>query len=435
MHNLALELHQQGHIVEGSDDEIYEPSRSRLANKGLLPESQGWDPERLNRRIDAVILGKHARSDNPELLRALELNLPVFSFPEFVSRHCQASKRIVVAGSHGKTTTTSMIMHVLSKLGFKFDYLVGTIVDGFDRMVRLEGHEIMVVEGDEYPSSAIDDRAKMLHYNPTHLVLTGLAWDHINIYPTVESYRRPFIKLLNEMEADEICYFDQSDPDLIDFILSTPADVKREGYLPFETNRYGELRSGQQNYKLHIFGMHNMKNLGAAFRICSDLGIEPGGFLQAMSTYRGSARRLEQLYEDERRVVIRDFAHAPSKVKASVLAVRDRFPNDFLFCVLELHTFSSLDPTYIPLYDGTLDGADKALVYFDNEAIQIKKMKALDPDFVHKQFQHHNLQVINNRDALKKNLMTLPSKKRNIFLVMSSGHLGGFDLMQLKSAE
>ncbi|MBT8189162.1 MAG: peptidoglycan synthetase [Bacteroidia bacterium] len=430
MHNFAIDLKDMGHEITGSDDEIYEPSRSRLKSNGLLPEHIGWDADRIHENIDAVILGKHAREDNPELIKALSLELPIFSFPEFFSRHTSATRRVCIAGSHGKTTTTSMIMHVLQKEGFDFDYLVGANLDGFEKMVKISNADIMVVEGDEYPSSCLDDRAKMLHYNPDVAVITGVAWDHINIYKTYDSYIKVFSDFLNLMPEDSICYFDQNDDELLKMMVDGAHDCQKHAYLHFESDREGNIIFRSHKYPVQVFGKHNMSNLKAAYHVCSSLGIDDHKFFSAIKSFKGAAKRLEKLYEKDGVIVYRDFAHAPSKCKASCEAIRSKYSKSRIFGILELHTFSSLDQSFIDQYRNTMNSLDSGLVYFDPHALEMKKMPSLDIRTVHQSFNHPNLQIINSAEILKPRLLNT-IEAYDVILIMSSGNLGGLDLDEI----
>jgi len=429
MHNLALDLHHLGHIVTGSDDEIYEPSRSRLAQKALLPDKFGWDPNRITTDIDAIILGKHARIDNPELLRAQELDLEIYSFPEFMAKHSLAKTTVCIAGSHGKTSTTAMIMHVLKQEGIDFDYLVGAQLEGFDKMVRMSGAPILVTEGDEYPSSALDNRAKMIHYKADIAVITGLAWDHVNIYKTYESYKNAFREFLNSMSKNAVCYFDCSDADLNTLMINEGFPPERISYKAFAVNKKGSVEYQDELYQMKIFGRHNMLNLSAAYQVCQRLGIDKKVFFESMGSFKGAAKRLELISEDP--LVYRDFAHAPSKCMATVEAVKNRYPSKKLKAVLELHTFSSLDKSFLKQYAGAMDKADVAYVYFDKHALSMKKMPDLDPEDVYSAFSKEDLTVTTESKELEKIILNSKTDGTEVLLVMSSGVLGGLKLSEL----
>ena len=428
MHNVAIDLKDMGHYVSGSDDEIYEPSRSRLSNHGLLPATIGWNPDRIDESTDAIILGKHARSDNPELAKAKALGIPIYSFPEFVREATSASTRICVAGSHGKTSTTSMIMHALKFYDVEFDYLVGANIKGFDKMVKLSGSDILVVEADEYPSSCIDNRAKMLHYDPTISIITGIAWDHVNIYKTYDDYKDIFYEYVKNMNKDSVCYFDQSDEDLFDMMSKKVFDTKRHGYLPYPTDKKGRLVFNNELFSIQVFGRHNLLNLKAAQLVCSDLGIKERDFLTAMSNFSGAAKRLELILDTERVKIYKDFAHAPSKCKATVEAVRSKYPNSKIRAVMELHTFSSLTPEFITHYNGAMDGIDHAAVFYDPKAISMKQMKPLNKENVRQAFGTDGLIVLDSKEALTDFMESSSRDGDDVVLIMSSGNLAGFDL-------
>lgn len=430
MHNVAIDLKDLGHMVSGSDDEIYEPSRSRLNKYGLLPESSGWFPQNVDLSIDAIILGKHAKSDNPELAKAIELGIPIYSFPEFVKSTTRATIRVCVAGSHGKTSTTAMIMHALKAHDIDHDYLVGANLEGFDKMVRLSGSDILIIEADEYPSSSIDNRAKMLHYNPTMSIITGLAWDHVNIYKTYDDYKAVFRAFVKAMDSDAICFFDQTDAELFSMITKEVFDAKRHGYVPYMMDKKGQVILRDQRYPLQIFGRHNLLNLKAAQLVCEQLGIQEKAFLKAMYNFSGAAKRLELIHDSEKLKIYRDFAHAPSKCRATVDAVRKRYPNAKIRAIMELHTFSSLNPKFIEHYKGSMEGIDNAAVYYDNHALRMKNMDPLDPNFVYEAFGTEGLTVYNDGKSIRDFIEKTVDGGDDILLLMSSGNLGGFDINQ-----
>ena len=430
MHNVAIDLKELGHKVTGSDDEIYEPSRSRLASFGLLPEKMGWDTERITSDIDTIILGKHAKNDNPELLKALELNIEIVSFPEFIAQHSQASKRVCIAGSHGKTTTTSMIMHVLNYFGYAFDYLVGAKLEGFHKMVKISGADILVVEGDEYPSSCLDNRAKMLHYNPNIAVITGVAWDHVNIYKTYDDYLAIFSRFLSEMPSEGYCYFDQNDEDLLRLILDNRFECNLRSYLPFELNNEGAIVRKGDLHPVQIFGTHNMSNLKAAFYVCKELGISEAQFFEAIKTFKGAQKRLEYIGRFQECEIYRDFAHAPSKCAASSNAMREKYSEARIAGIMELHTFSSLDENFIQQYSGAMDALDSAYVFYDPHAAQMKGMPMIPEERISNAFNHPNLTVITEAAKLKEEILAT-LELSDVLIVMSSGNLGGLDLNNL----
>ncbi len=431
MHNLALALQKIGHFVTGSDDEIYNPAKDRLEKAGLLPEKFGWYPEKITPDLDLAILGMHARADNPELLRAQEMGIRVMSFPEFIYKQSQDKKRIVVAGSHGKTTTTSMIMHVLRNVGVDFDYLVGAQLEGFDTMVRLSDAPIMVIEGDEYLSSPIDRRPKFLHYRPHVTVITGVAWDHINVFPTYEEYCRQFELLTQNMEADGNLFYYGPDKDLTDIITRSKSPICALPYaaVPHKVIN-GEIivkTSETDHVKLKIFGDHNLANLAAAKLVCQTIGIRERAFWKAIQTFTGAAKRLQSLVSNDNFSAWLDFAHAPSKAKATVEAVRKLHPERRLIACLELHTFSSLNKEFLPLYKGSLDPADFAAVFYSPHTLEMKKMPPVAPAEIQAAFEKAGLQVFTERADLEAFIKGQDLENANL-LLMSSGNFGGMDI-------
>lgn len=420
MHNLAMELRALGHQVSGSDDEIYEPALGRLSSVGLLPEQMGWYASKINENIDLVILGMHAQLDNPELLRAQELGLRIESFPQYIAKHIATKKKIVVTGSHGKTTTTAMIMYALKELGVSFDYLVGGLIDGFDRMVRLsEDAEYAVVEGDEYLSSRVDSRPKMLHYHGDIVITTGVSWDHMNVFPTYDNYLTQFKNLYQSMQDNDVVIYDQRDDHLKQLIDEAP-NLQKYPYKPLVSSGSNVLYQ-EQEYKVSVFGAHNRANLHAAMIACTHIGVKPNEFLTAISHFSGVDKRLSLVSEDP--IIYRDFAHAPSKVEATVLAVRERFDQSDILSVLELHTYSSLNAEFIPQYIGTLDGADRAIVFYDPEVVVRKRLPPISTDFIADCFNHDNITVIDRLVDLESMLRSSKGKY-DVCLLMSSGNFG-----------
>lgn len=435
MHNLAIALQQQGYQITGSDDEIYEPSRTRLRQHGLLPEQDGWFPEKIHKELDAVILGMHARRDNPELARAQELGLPVYSYPEYIFQESQQKQRVVIAGSHGKTTITSMILHVLKHFNRNFDYLVGAQLTGFDTMVRLtEDAPLIVIEGDEYASSPIDPRPKFMHYQPHITLISGIAWDHVNIYPTYEEYVDQFELLAEATPKAGILIFDETD-DMLDVIgLKERADVHS---VPYEAHPH-RIQNGHtvlltktgQEVPVQVFGEHNMKNISGAMVVCDRLGITNEMFYEAIQSFTGADRRLEKIAENDGRVMYRDFAHAPSKVEATTRAVKEQYPDRKLLAAVELHTFSSLNKTFLGQYKNRLDAADVAAVYFNEHTLQQKRLEPISPIDVKAAFDRPDLQVFTDTKELEDFLLT-QRQAANVFLLMSSGTYGGLDIRKI----
>lgn len=432
MHQLAIALHRKGEKITGSDDELFEPSRTNLEAEGLLPPAEGWDPTRITSDLDAVILGMHARADNPELLKAQELKIPVYSFPEYIFRESREKKRVVVGGSHGKTTTTSMIMHVLQKAGKSFDYLVGARLNGFEQSVNITDAPVIVCEGDEYPASIVEKRPKFHFLFPHIAVLTGIAWDHINVFPTFDFYLEQFRIFIKKIESGGILIFNETDPVLKKLVEEEiRSDIRLVPYgVPPHRIEAGQtfLELAGKTTPLEVFGNHNLMNLNAAWLVVKELGLSEAEFLAAISDFTGAARRLEKIGQREGLVAYRDFAHAPSKVKATVAAVRNQYPERNIVAVLELHTYSSLNADFMHEYAGALDGADSAAVFYSAHALEIKKMPPLDPEVVNKGFQRAATEVITDPEILAKWIEN-QNFNNTVLLFMSSGNFGGFNIL------
>lgn len=434
MHNLALALHHKGIKVTGSDDEFFEPSKSRLAACGLLPDENGWHPERITEDLDAVILGMHAMNDNPELKKAREQGLKVYSFPEYLYEQTKDKKRIVVGGSHGKTTTTSMIMHVLKTLGMKFDYMVGAQIEGFDTMVGLtKDAPIAVFEGDEYLSSTLDMTSKFLRYKPDVAILTGIAWDHINVFPTWESYVGTFEKFASTIMPDGKFIYYEGDEELCKIAKSVRSDVKAIGYGGLEYKTEGDktiITYKGKEYTAGVFGKHNMQDMNAAMLACEQVGVEPEQFLEAIQSFCGAAKRLQTLKKGENSIAFLDFAHSPSKLKATTEAVRDRYKEKKLIACMELHTFSSLTKAFLPQYAHTMDAADEAFVYFNPEVIEHKRLEPIEAKDVAESFAHKNLRVFTKSSELVE-LIEQKSYDNAVLLIMTSGNFDGVNIKEL----
>lgn len=434
MHNLALALQQQGYTITGSDDEIYEPSRTRLQQHGLLPPETGWFPDKITAQLDAIIVGMHAHKDNPELVKALELGLPIYSYPEFMYQQSQQKQRVVIAGSHGKTTITAMILHVLKYHNRKFDYLVGEQIDGFETMAQLTSDApIIILEGDEYPSSPIDARPKFLHYQPHIALISGIAWDHVNIYPTWDEYVDAFELLAEAMPKAGILIFDESD-DMLDIIgQKERTDITKIPYLPHPATIVdGQtflLTKKGSKVPVQIFGQHNLKNIAGAMTLCDRIGITEEQFYEAIPTFKNVAMRLEKLTESNQRIIYRDFAHSPAKVEATTEAVKQQFPAKKLMAVFELHTFSSLSKSFLEQYKDTLDVADVGIVYVDKSASE-GNPDAVTATDVLVAFDKPGLHVINKPDDLQAFLLE-HRNTADVFLLMSSGDFGGLNLTAL----
>ncbi len=436
MHNLAIALHKMGLTVTGSDDEIFEPSKGRLAYYNLLPETQGWDASRITATLDAVILGMHAKADNPELLKAKELGLKIFSYPEYLYEQSKDKIRIVIGGSHGKTTITAMILHVFKQAGVDCDYMVGAQLEGFDVMVRLTKEaRFMVIEGDEYLTSPIDLRPKFHLYKPNIALLSGVAWDHINVFPTFENYIDQFVIFINQISSGGCLIYCNDDEILREICPGSGNGIRVIPYsLPSSEIRHGVtfVHAENHTYPLQVFGKHNLLNLNGARLICREVGISDLTFYEAMKSFKGASKRLELVAKNDQTAVYKDFAHAPSKVKATLLAVKEQFPERKVIACLELHTYSSLNKDFLGHYAGTLDPADEALVYFNPHALQIKRLPAITSEQICQGFANTGLEVYSSATELIERLMKEDSKNC-VFLLMSSGNYDGIDLKQLGS--
>ncbi|UBM58529.1 Mur ligase domain-containing protein [Marinilongibacter aquaticus] len=430
MHNLALALQQKGFTVSGSDDEIYDPALSRLKAAGILPDEMGWNPDRIHENLDAVILGMHARKDNPELLKAQTLGLKIYSFPEYVYVQSKNKQRIVIAGSHGKTTITSIILHVLKYFNRKFDYLVGAQIEGFDLMVKLsDDAPTIIIEGDEYLSSALDKRSKFLSYHPHIALMSGIAWDHFNVFPNFDDYVKSFELLAEDIPKAGAFIYDESDDILKMIGAKEHADVAK---LPYSAHPYtvknGQvfLETAQGEVPLKIFGEHNMKNLMGAKLVLDRLAITDEMFYEAIRSFGGAAKRLQTEGENEYCKIYRDFAHAPSKVGATTAATKELFPDRELVACYELHTFSSLNKEFLPHYAEKLAAADQAVVFFSPHTLEMKKMPPLSADEIKQAFQREDLEVFTKQEDLLAFLKAQNWYKQNL-LLMSSGTFDGLD--------
>lgn len=434
MHNLAIALKLKGHEVTGSDDEIFEPSKGRLKSHGILPDKMGWDAGRINPDIDAVILGMHARKGNPELEKAEDLNLKVYSFPEFLYEHAKGKQRIVIGGSHGKTTITAMLMHILMVEGMDFDYLVGAQLEGFDVMVRLsEQAPLMIFEGDEYLTSALDPRPKFHIYRPDIALISGIAWDHINVFPTFQNYLDQFRIFIEKIEDDGSLIYFKDDQELNNLVKQTKESV---ALIPYEVPAHrvhGDetiISFNHKDYPLKVFGDHNLANLQGAALVCQQLGITLERVLKAMQSFKGAAKRLEVVDSGESTTIYTDFAHAPSKLEATINAVKKQYPARRLVACIELHTFSSLSKAFLSHYRGTMDKADLPIVYFSPHALALKKLPPITLEDIQAAFNTDGLLVFNDPDALKAHLLDQDWHDSNL-LMMSSGNYDGIDLKGL----
>jgi UDP-N-acetylmuramate: L-alanyl-gamma-D-glutamyl-meso-diaminopimelate ligase len=437
MHQLAIALKRKGYVVTGSDDEIFEPAKGNLEKEGILPAAMGWFPEKIQSGLDAVILGMHAKADNPELQRAGELSLPIYSFPEYIYQESRDKTRVVVGGSHGKTTTTAMIMNVLKNAGRDFDYLVGARLEGFSQSVNITQAPVIVCEGDEYPASTLEKRPKFHFLFPHIAVLTGIAWDHINVFPTFDYYLEQFRIFMDKIESGGVLIYNETDEVLTRLVK------EQMGKKGLRTIGYGvpehRIENGitvvtleGQSGSLKVFGEHNLLNLHAAYLVAKELGVGTAEFLKGMASFSGAAKRLELLAANGNVNIYRDFAHAPSKVKATIRAVKTQFPGRRLIAVLELHTYSSLNEQFLSEYRGSLDPADDAVVFYSRHALELKRLPPLPEEKVKAEFGKPGLAVIQDREELRAWLMRESFKNVNL-LLMSSGNYDGLDLTALSA--
>ena len=435
MHNLALALEHKGYVITGSDDVIFEPSKSRLAAKGLLPVAFGWFPEKITSDLDAIVLGMHAKADNPELLKAQELGITIYSYPEFLYEQSKNKTRVVIGGSHGKTTITSMILHVLNFHDIEVDYMVGAQLDGFDRMVHLtEDNDFIVLEGDEYLSSPIDRRPKFHLYQPNIALLSGIAWDHINVFPTFENYVEQFKIFVDSIVNGGSITYNIEDEVVKEVVEASENAIRK---LPYTTPEYtvedGEtlLETNEGPMPIEVFGKHNLSNLAGAKWICQNMGVDEEDFYEAIATFSGASKRLEKIAEVSTSIAYKDFAHSPSKVAATTKAVKEQYPNRKLIACLELHTYSSFNPEFLKEYKGALDAADEAVIFFLPESVAIKKLEAVTPEQISEAFQRKDLKILTDAASFHEYLEN-QSYDNTTLLLMSSGNYGGFDLRKFQ---
>ncbi|WP_299160358.1 Mur ligase family protein [uncultured Eudoraea sp.] len=436
MHNLALALYQKGYIVTGSDDVIFEPSKSRLAKQGILPSEFGWFPDKIDASLDAVILGMHAKADNPELLKAKQLELKIYSYPEFLYEQSKHKTRVVIGGSHGKTTITSMILHVMNYHGKEVDYMVGAQLEGFDRMVHLtEENDFIVLEGDEYLSSPIDRRPKFHLYRPNIALLSGIAWDHVNVFPTFENYLEQFRIFVDSIVKGGSITYNEEDVNVKSIVEASANSIRK---LPYSTPdffvEHGKtfLNTGEGPMPLEIFGRHNLNNLAGAKWICQNMGIDEEDFYEAITSFKGASKRLEKIGERDNTIIFKDYAHSPSKVAATTKAVKEQFPDRKLIACLELHTYSSLNAEFLKEYRGALKEADVSAVFYIPESVKIKGLEEITKDQIAQAFQQQDINIFTNSAAFKEFLFQ-QDVTNSILLFMSSGNYGGLDLNEVVS--
>lgn len=433
MHNLAIALKRKGMEVTGSDDEIFEPSKGRLAKEGILPEEMGWNAERISADLDAVILGMHARADNPELLRAKELGLKIFSYPEYLYEQSKDKKRVVIGGSHGKTSITAMILHVLGKNKMSYDYMVGAQLDGFDCMVKISDAPIIILEGDEYLSSPIDRRPKFHLYRPHIAVLSGIAWDHINVFPTFENYVEQFALFATSILDKGSLFYYCGDEHLKQIAKDLGNRIHCEAYGTHAhkiQDGVTYLKHEQGSTAINVFGKHNLQNLSAAKHVCLSLGISEADFYSAISSFGGAARRLELVRKGSDYVIYKDFAHSPSKLKATTEALKDQYPERSLIACMELHTFSSLNKEFLQEYKGSMSKADKAFVFYDPHVVEHKRLDAISKEDVFQAFGSKNVTVFDDAALMLEALKHEDWKSKNL-LFMTSGNFNGLDFAKV----
>ena len=435
MHNLALALHQKGDVVTGSDDAIFEPSKSRLEKNGILPIKMGWFPDKITSNLDAIILGMHAKADNPELIRAKELGLKIYSYPEFLYEQSKNKTRVVIGGSHGKTTITSMILHVMQYHKIEVDYMVGAQLEGFETMVHLtEINDFIVLEGDEYLSSPIDLRPKFHLYQPNIALISGIAWDHINVFPTFENYVQQFEIFVNQITKGGILIYNEEDPATKKVAEASINSIRK---LPYETPNYSVengitfLDTPEGAMPIAVFGAHNLNNLAGAKWVCQNMGVDEADFYEAIASFKGASKRLEKIAEGNNKIAFKDFAHSPSKVQATTKAVKNQFPNRKLIACLELHTYSSLNPEFLKEYQSTLESADVAVVFYSPDAVKIKQLDEVTYDQIAAAFNRNDLTIFTNSEAFKKYLFE-QNFENSTLLLMSSGNYGGLNFDDIK---
>ena len=437
MHNLAIALKLKGFSITGSDDAINDPSRSRLKKYNLLPQKEGWFSDKITSDIDAVVLGMHAKDDNPELLKARKIGLKIYSYPEFIFNQSKDKIRIVIGGSHGKTSITSLVLHVLRTLNIESDYMVGAQLDGFEVMVKLtDTSKYIVLEGDEYLSSALDLRPKFHLYKPHIALISGIAWDHINVFKTFENYLKQFEIFINSIKENGTLVYNELDPELKKLVRLNKSNLN---YISYSIPKHKIIDGisfidiNNRLYRLKIFGDHNLQNISGALNICKALGVESEDFYNAITSFNGASNRLELVYKSSDTIIFKDFAHSPSKVKATTEAVHKQFPNRKLISFFELHTYSSLNPLFLEKYRDTLKHSDECYVYYSEKNMRIKRLEPIDSELIIRSFNHSSLTVIDNYEKLNKKIYDL-DLSNSVLLMMSSGKFGGLDIDKIKKS-
>lgn len=435
MHNLALALHHKGYAISGSDDEIFEPSKSRLAKQGLLPDKMGWFPNQISAEIDAIILGMHAKADNPELLKAQEIGLKIYSYPEFIFEQSKYKTRVVIGGSHGKTTITSMILHVLHYHDREVDFMVGAQLEGFDTMVHLtKENDFILLEGDEYLSSPIDRRPKFHWYQPNIALISGIAWDHINVFPTLQNYIEQFKIFAETMTNGSTLVYNEEDEDVKKIAEEATKPTRKHAYkTPEFTIEDGVtyLETPEGPMPLEVFGKHNLQNLAGAKWICQHMGVDEEDFYEAIATFKGASKRLEQIASTSKAVVYKDYAHSPSKVQATTNAVKAQFASRNLIACLELHTYSSLNTEFLAEYKNALNQADEAVVFYSPKAVQIKQLEEIGEQQIFDAFGRNDLKVFTQPEEFQS-FLKAKHFQNDVLLLMSSGNYGGLNFDDVK---
>jgi UDP-N-acetylmuramate: L-alanyl-gamma-D-glutamyl-meso-diaminopimelate ligase len=436
MHNLALALHEKGDHITGSDDDIFEPSKSRLEKKGLLPAEFGWFPEKITSDIDAVILGMHAKADNPELQKAKELGLKIYSYPEYLYEHSKRKTRVVIGGSHGKTTITAMVLHVMHYHDKEVDFMVGAQLEGFDTMVHLtKDNDFIILEGDEYLSSALDKRPKFHLYEPNIALLSGIAWDHINVFPTFENYVEQFEIFLDTMTNGSTLVYNEEDDILTQLAQNAKKPTRKHAYSTPEHSiedgvTYLETPEGPM--PVEVFGKHNLQNIAGAKWICQHMGVDEDDFYEAITSFTGASKRLEKIAQSDKALVFKDYAHSPSKVLATTKAVKAQFSSKIVLACLELHTYSSLNAEFLKEYKEALNAADEAVVFYSPKALEIKQLESITEDQIFEAFGRKDLKVFTDPKAFQDYLKS-KTFMDHVLLLMSSGNYGGLDFEEVKN--
>ena len=434
MHNLAITLKQLSYEVSGSDDKIYDPSRSRLEKYNLLPENLGWFPELIDKKIDFIVLGMHAKKDNPELLKALDLDCKIYSYPELIFEFSKSKTRITIGGSHGKTTVSSMILHVLDFYNVKVDYLLGAQIEGFENMVHItDDNEFILIEGDEYLSSPIDNSPKFHKYNSNIAVITGIAWDHINVFPSFENYISQFEKFIETITDGGVLVFNELDKLVLDLVNKSEKTIRKIGYgkPDFEiVDGVTYVKTSEGDVPLKVFGDHNLSNLSAAKQICALMGVFDDEFFAAIASFKGASKRLETIYRDNNKIIIKDFAHSPSKLKATIDAVKNQFSNKNIIAVYELHTYSSFNQKFIKEYFNSMSSADMKLIYYDDEVLKKRGEFKINEKIIKDSFGSDDLIVISKKSVLEESILKI-NLHNSVLLMMSSGNFSSVDMLSL----